>query len=218
VSEVHVISGTRRAMKEMALLERFNAKWTLNQETGCHEWHACLLPRGYGAIQRDGKKIAAHRVSWELHHGPITGGLHVLHRCDNRKCVNPAHLFLGTHQDNMRDRDQKGRQARRPGELNPMAKLTDAQREAMAAEYLAGKERVYLIAEKYGVCHRSVLNSTDERIGRVGYRNGRAKLNIETAAKIREMSAAGEAVNAIARQTGLSWPTVKRVLNGESFV
>jgi len=216
--DMSAVLGASSMIRTMAIKERFDAKWRINEETGCHEWTACLLPNGYGAIQLDGKKRSTHRVSWELHNGPIPDGLYVLHRCDNRKCVNPAHLFLGTHQDNMRDRDQKGRQARRDGELNPMSKLTNAQRAEMVAEYLAGKEPVHAIAKKYGVSHGSILNSTEMRIGKVGYRNGRAKLTPEIAKKIREAAALGVAVNAIARETGLSWPTINRVLTGESFV
>lgn len=68
---------------------------------------------GYGSVKR-GPAIAgnalAHRIAYTLTHGSIPVGLHVLHRCDNRLCCNPAHLFVGTNADNMRDRDAKGRQ------------------------------------------------------------------------------------------------------------
>lgn len=57
------------------------------------------------------KFISAHRASWELHYGKIPDGMHVLHSCDNRACVRPEHLFLGNHQENMIDRDRKGRGA-----------------------------------------------------------------------------------------------------------
>lgn len=65
---------------------------------------------GYGAVMYEGRLTGAHRVAWMKHKGLIPQGLHVLHTCDNPGCINIDHLFLGTHQDNMRDRDAKGRQ------------------------------------------------------------------------------------------------------------
>lgn len=74
----------------------------------------------------------AHQASYLLHKGPIRG-LHVLHQCDNDRCVNPSHLYLGTHQDNMRDRKLRQRTYRAAGELNASAKLTAAQVTEMRA-------------------------------------------------------------------------------------
>ena len=90
--------------------------------TKCHELRATLMPNGYGQI-RNGKTDYAHRVSWELTNGPIPKGMYVLHRCDNRKCVNPEHLFLGSFDDNMSDMVSKRRQAH--GIKNWHAKLTE---------------------------------------------------------------------------------------------
>jgi hypothetical protein len=82
---------------------------------------------GYGRLLVAARALAAHRVSWLLHHGPIPEGLGVLHRCDNPACCNPAHLFLGTNADNTRDAQAKGRLAsgsrhawRRQPERHPM--------------------------------------------------------------------------------------------------
>lgn len=67
-------------------------------------------PKGvYGGFNNRGKKIKAHRFSWEMHYGSIPAGLNVLHSCDTPRCVNPAHLFLGTMKDNTQDMVQKGR-------------------------------------------------------------------------------------------------------------
>lgn len=76
---------------------------------GCWEWGGSKSTRGYPLINDNGKTRGAHRVSYEIHRGAIPAAMHVLHKCDNRGCVNPEHLFLGTQQDNMGDMVAKGR-------------------------------------------------------------------------------------------------------------
>lgn len=79
--------------------------WAGNE---CLTWPFKLDKDGYGAIRHQGV-VGGHRFIWTLLFGPIPAGMHVLHKCDNPACINPVHLFLGTHQDNMRDRTQKRR-------------------------------------------------------------------------------------------------------------
>ena len=69
----------------------------------CWIWQGSKRPQGYGQLSYQGRHTSAHRLAWTLTHGPIPDGLFVLHRCDNPPCVNPAHLFLGTTDDNMHD-------------------------------------------------------------------------------------------------------------------
>lgn len=90
--------------------ERFQTKYKINKKSGCWNWTASLSDKGYGFFYFPPKNmIGAHKAAWKLYRGN-TKGLHVLHDCDNPRCVNPKHLKLGTHQDNMRDRDSRGRQ------------------------------------------------------------------------------------------------------------
>ena len=96
----------------------------------CWEWSGYVDNHGYGRIMTDRGPVRAHRVSYVLHHGEVPGGQYVLHHCDNRKCVNPTHLYVGTHSQNMRDKVQRGRAFTgdaKGGEAHGRAKLTDEQ-------------------------------------------------------------------------------------------
>jgi hypothetical protein len=123
--------------------ERFLEK-VVKQDSGCHEWTGSLAKNGYGNFHKDGKTHYSHRIAWEIEHGEEPSD-YILHKCDNRKCVNPDHLFVGSFYDNMDDMVEKGRQAH--GEKNHHAKLT-------AEKVLQIRQEVGLqreIAAKYNI-------------------------------------------------------------------
>lgn len=137
---------------------RFHSSYKANGN-GCWIWQRAPNGRGYGQIRegrwpaKNFKTHLAHRLSWEIHNGPIPPGLFVCHHCDVRLCVNPAHLFLGTIQDNLRDMREKGR-GRLPepllGERHPNAKLTAAKVKKIRSLIKSGKT-VSSIAKRYGM-------------------------------------------------------------------
>lgn len=130
--------------------ERFDEKWMPEPYSGCWLWIATTKIGTYGAFSVKDFPEFAHRVSWRIYRGDIPDGMFVCHRCDTPACVNPDHLFLGTHQDNVNDCKAKGRQTLGLDRKN--TKLAPAQVLAIREDRRAQTA----IAKDYGICQMQV--------------------------------------------------------------
>ena len=97
---------------------RFMKSYSVCEDTGCWLWRGHKYDSGYGAIKVFGEMSSSHRLSYELHHGPIPQGAHILHSCDVKSCVNPDHLRAGSHVENMAEAGERG--LMRSGKDHPM--------------------------------------------------------------------------------------------------
>lgn len=158
--------------------------------SGCWLWTGWMNWAGYGRWKNDaGKEVLAHRASWEHHNGPIPNGLDVLHKCDVRCCVNPAHFFLGTQADNNADCRSKGRHVAPAGALHGRAKLSE--REVLAV--LGDPRPATVLAAKMGM-HPTSLTAI---------RRGK---NWRTLVAYVRHQPASDAANNIPQHLGLSAP------------
>jgi hypothetical protein len=150
-------SGTKEAAEN-----RFWSQVDRRGESECWNWHG-PTNNGYGEYSSRFHKVrSAHRMSWVIHNGIIPADLEVCHHCDNRACVNPTHLWLGTHEQNMHDMKQKGRAAPPVGAGNSLAKLTDDKvREIiqLARNGIAHRD----LAERYGVTQPNITNIVNRK-------------------------------------------------------
>jgi len=156
--------------------DRIKAFWrkvTIEDLFDCWQWTGSTTHKtGYGQMKWDGRLQVASMIAWQLAHGVIPEGLLVLHKCDNRLCVNPNHLFLGTSQDNMDDMKRKGRSCDNNGERNPAAKLKELQVGEIRKKYSQGIKQ-YKLGQEYGVTRQAIW----QIVHNVHWRNSRADPN-----------------------------------------
>lgn len=136
---------------------------------GCWLWQGFIEPAGYGSFRygtrKQGRTVRAHRLSYEIHVGPIPPGMFVCHRCDNKRCVNPAHLFPGTRRENVDDMLKKNRQA--SGERHGQTPLTE--RDVILIRKLASSLPHRVMAKRFGVSKGTISNIT---LGKTWKRTG----------------------------------------------
>jgi hypothetical protein len=147
----------------------------------CWQWTGCKFHFGHGSFWLNGKSVRASRVSFFLKNGPIPDdgsyhGLCVCHKCDNPSCVNPEHLFLGTIDDDHKDRNQKGRQSKgkkhaksckfsiRRGEENSKSKLTKDQVLTIRSMYSPRENSGLELGRQFGVSSTAIYNVVKRRV------------------------------------------------------
>ena len=140
---------------------RFEDKFWKGEPFECWLWRGSIT-KGYGKFRLDGKIVLAHRIAYLLEYGKYDENLDVCHTCDTPACVNPNHLFLGTHQDNMRDMLAKGHHPY-IGKVNPTSyvrQLTDDEELEIAQLYKSGGWSQRRIARHYNISQALVFNIT----------------------------------------------------------
>ena len=154
-------------------IERFWRYANPRGESDCWEWMSTLDTKGYGRMIVKRRQVSAHRFSWELHKGSIPKGLHVCHHCDNPRCVNPTHLFLGTQQDNMDDMNRKNRGRHPLGGVHIVrpsstyrCKLSEALVGEIRERYTQGNISMRTLAHEYGVSKSAITSVVTRRTWR----------------------------------------------------
>lgn len=163
-----------------------------NPVTGCWLWQGSYFPTGYGQFNNkmlQKSPTTSHRASWEIHNGRIPDGLMVLHKCDDRRCVNPEHLYLGTNQDNMIDRSKRGRVHQRRLDEGKVREMRQLRQAGWPWRQLA---------ERYGVAMNAVISATmgtswayiDEPIPTVKIKSGGDNRSPDARARLDNLRAA----------------------------
>lgn len=197
---------------------------------GCFLWQAGCSRLGYGVIRIGNRNVPAHRAAFAVFRREVPDGIEVCHKCDVRNCINPSHLFLGTHADNMRDAVSKGRFAR--GAAKPSAVLTGEQVIELVQRYNAGELPLDLIRE-YGICKATLQTIVKKRkwthldrpdavrfqIGArpgsthqvKGVRHHNAKVNADIVRAIRADRKAGVKLDDLAEKYGIAFSNISRI-------
>lgn len=147
-----------RNMLNPKQISDFNSNVLKGQQDVCWPYQGHITEFGYGRVGISGENEMAHRIAYGLNYGEIPEGLFVLHECDNRRCCNPAHLFLGTREENNTDRDAKGRHVVLRGEQIGNSKLTAEQVKQIRFWYALGGYTQAALARRFNL-ERSCISA-----------------------------------------------------------
>jgi len=138
------------------ILKKINNKIIINNE--CYEWQGALDKDNYGVIWFNNKSWRVHRLIWVIYNGNIPKEMCICHKCDNPKCININHLFIGTTQENTKDRDNKNRQAK--WDKHIFTKLNPIQIKEIKKLHFEDGISYRKLAEKYNVCYATIREAT----------------------------------------------------------
>lgn len=208
----------------MSLEDRFRAKFVAGDPADCWEWLAGRNQFGYGTFRAKPDQLA-HRFAWRLERGPIPDGMSVCHRCDNPGCVNPGHLFLGTHADNMADKANKGRAVSNsmPRDTHPMTRFSEDVCQQMTKRYEAGETQQSLAAEfdTYQSVIGKIVRARTSVDGRFRRRRGsdtfNSKLTDGQVRHIRQLYLSGESQAKLAEQFGIAQSNISKIVRRVTY-
>ena len=186
-------------------MEDFWSQVDVRGEEECWVWKGKLTDKGYGRLKRGQRRLRAHRVSYELHHGELNPKLEICHTCDNRACVNPKHLFQDTHEANMADCKAKGRYNH---------KLTPEQ-----IKYILDhtQELNRELGEKFGVSHSTIGKIRRAKTRLDDEREAQPKRNVKlTDDQVREIKHSNTSGSELARRMGVSPQAISRIRRGKA--
>lgn len=211
----------------MSCMTRFEQHCNKRGEDDCWEWGGPRTRHGYGMLHCGGRRSMAHRFSWMIENGPIEDGIVVMHKCDNPPCVNPRHLAVGTHADNMRDMVAKGRHGAggQHGIKHHAARFTEADVIAIRTSAKPHAE----LGRQYGVTPQTIAYVRHKgwasvELAPVPYERGQSGLkgasnptSLLDDQKVREIRASTDKPKILAAKYGVTTDCIRHVIRRKSW-